>query len=155
MQARGERYPEFEFGVGLERNFAVLENSLKFSLGVELPLFDSKGGEVIEKKAELASTKALLSSLEVSIEGKVRGALEEARLRLTKVRTFSEKLLPTAEEALKLANAGHKEGKFSFLDVLDAQRTLSEIKVEHLEAVKELNNALLRLEELQVYESGK
>ena len=37
-------------------------------------------------------------------------------------------VLPAAEEAFGYAREGYREGKFSFLEVLDAQRTLFETR---------------------------
>ena len=41
-------------------------------------------------------------------------------------------ILPAAEEAVNVATVGFDAGKFSFLEVLDAQRTLFQARVRYL-----------------------
>jgi len=55
-------------------------------------------------------------------------AYEEA----IRIRDFS---LPSASKAFDLAQKGYREGKFEYLDVLDAQRTLFEIKENYIQAL--------------------
>jgi cobalt-zinc-cadmium efflux system outer membrane protein len=57
-------------------------------------------------------------------------------------------VVPEAQKALDAASAGYNEGKFSYLDVLDAQRTVFDARVQHLEALAECLAAVADVEGL-------
>jgi cobalt-zinc-cadmium efflux system outer membrane protein len=51
--------------------------------------------------------------------------------------------MPTAEQANAATQIGYREGKFDFLDVLDAQRTLFEVKGKYINAFTAYHEARL------------
>jgi cobalt-zinc-cadmium efflux system outer membrane protein len=59
---------------------------------------------------------------------------------------YQQDILPKARRALDQTNEGYRLGKFAFLDVLDAQRTLAEARSTYAESVAELNFAATDLE---------
>jgi cobalt-zinc-cadmium efflux system outer membrane protein len=59
---------------------------------------------------------------------------------------YEERILPQAEKALDATEEGHRAGKFSYLDVLDAQQTLEEVRRAHLAALEDLNMQAADLE---------
>ena len=60
--------------------------------------------------------------------------LSKPRHRLPGCTGIQRDVLPAAEEAFQVATEGYRQGKFGFLDVLDAQRTLFETKGQYLDA---------------------
>jgi cobalt-zinc-cadmium efflux system outer membrane protein len=52
------------------------------------------------------------------------------------VRAMEADVIPQAERALTLARAGYDRGAFSYLDVLEAQRALSEARQRRTEALR-------------------
>ena len=62
-------------------------------------------------------------------------------------RVYKE-VVPEAEKAFGAAWAGYNDGKFTYLDVLDAQRTVFDARVQHLEALAEYLSAVADIEGL-------
>ncbi|MCY1558849.1 Cobalt-zinc-cadmium resistance protein CzcC [compost metagenome] len=62
------------------------------------------------------------------------------------IRAFEQSILPTAQRALESATRGFQMGKFAFLDVLDAQRTLIDSRGRYLQALAEATEAWASLE---------
>ena len=64
----------------------------------------------------------------------------EQRLALAwrSVETLRRTALPSAEQAARFATLGYGEGRFSFLEVLDAQRALSDTRAQLVEAIQAL-----------------
>jgi cobalt-zinc-cadmium efflux system outer membrane protein len=62
------------------------------------------------------------------------------RLRSTQaeIQTLRSEILPGAESAWQAAVTGFELGKFSFLETLDAQRTLLQARAQYLRALSEL-----------------
>ena len=57
-------------------------------------------------------------------------------------------LLPGAQSAFDAAAKGYQLGKFGFLDVLDAQRTLFQMRTQHLRALADYQRGASEIERL-------
>ena len=75
-------------------------------------------------------------------------ALQRYRAAATQVAGYRDRLLPKAEEALRLVRLGFDEGKFSFMDLLDTQRTAAEAQLAYQAKLLEMNLAQAELEAL-------
>ena len=62
--------------------------------------------------------------------------------------SYRERILPKANEALRLVQMGFEQGKFGFIDLLDTQRTAAEARLAYLHKLLELNVAQAELEAL-------
>ena len=85
-------------------------------------------------------------------EVRVSAALAEAYQSLITayrdITGIQRDVLPAAEEAFQVATEGYRQGKFGFLDVLDAQRTLFETKGQYLDALSAYHKAVAEAERL-------
>ena len=145
--ARAERIPD----IGADLLFAWTpeeDRILEAGLSIPLPLFNRNqgrivGAEVRRRQAELALQGARNGAALSLIEA-YRG-FAAAQERVT---GYRETILPKAEEARSQTDEGYKAGKFSYLDVLDAQRTLSEARSAYLSALQDLNRLAAELEKV-------
>ncbi len=64
------------------------------------------------------------------------------------IKSLRDQILPDAKSAFEAANKGYQFGKFGFLEVLDAQRTLSQNQALHLQAVAAYQGLVADLERL-------
>ena len=64
------------------------------------------------------------------------------------MKSLREEVLPGAESAYTNTNKGYIAGKFSYLDVLDAQRTLVSARSQYLDSLIEYHQAGIQLERL-------
>jgi cobalt-zinc-cadmium efflux system outer membrane protein len=62
--------------------------------------------------------------------------------------SLQQAILPQAKEALALSQQGFSEGRFSYLDLLDAQRTFVEVRKEAIETALSYHQLLLGIERL-------
>jgi cobalt-zinc-cadmium efflux system outer membrane protein len=61
---------------------------------------------------------------------------------------LQKEILPGAQSAYDAAATGFEFGKFSFLDVLDAQRTLLQAKSQYLGALSEAHRAAAEIDRI-------
>ena len=68
-----------------------------------------------------------------------------AQNALASIADIDEKLLPEAIRALEMAQDGYDRGAFSYLEIIDAQRTLAELREQRIGHVETfiLNEAAL------------
>ena len=69
--------------------------------------------------------------------------MQSARKR---VELFEDGILHEAERGTEVAGRSYVEGKVSYLELLDAQKTLSEVREEYVAALFYFRTAFYRLE---------
>ncbi len=137
-----ERYPDL--GISLER-----EDEVNFGRALlELPLIDF-GTIKHGKRAARARAEAALAQVDV-VEAEIRQEVQSAGDSLSAARTaerqLRDELVPRQEEIVGRLQRGYEKRSVTYLDVLDAQTTLNELRVEWLDAVVNRLDAKVRLE---------
>jgi cobalt-zinc-cadmium efflux system outer membrane protein len=147
-RAKLDPLPDVTLGVAGGRDAAVDEDLLEFRVSVPLPIFDRGQGRRRETRALAEIARYDLSAIEQRLAQDF--AVAENRLRAAgeQVESYRTRILPKAEEALKLVRGGFEAGKFGFLDLVDTQRTLAETRLAYLDKLLELNLSLAELEAL-------
>ncbi len=116
-------------------------------VGFMLPLWFWKPAAMVrEAKAEREMAEAELEGMRVMTLSEVRAAYAQARAAKRLYELYRTSLIPQAEAALSVAEAGYQSDKSSFLDLLDAQRSLLDFRVERLRKGAEYERRLSELE---------
>ena len=144
-QARAERIPDVGLRLAYGRNAATDEDSVEVGISIPLPLFNRNQGRILESR-HLASrarrdTESLVNSL-LSELAVLHASYMTAR---DEVKTLQNQIVPAAEEVLLQATEGYQAGKIGFLDLLDAQRTLTKGQLSLLQSLKDMNVARAHL----------
>lgn len=137
--------------LGLRRFEEDGESAVVFGLSLPIPIFNSNQGNVAAASADVrAANSRRVQSIAESVQ-RTRAAEDAYAAAESRVRTLEEIAGPTAQEALNLARTGFEAGRFSLLDVLDAedafasaQATLIEAQRDRAVAAAELERALAR-----------
>ncbi|CAN7512660.1 TolC family protein [Variovorax paradoxus] len=138
-----KRVPADEgMGSGSGRNQVVV------GLSVPLPIFDTNRGNVAEALSREEKARDELAAAELQLGADAARATERLRSARATALTLQREALPGAEAAYKAAARGFELGKFSFLEALDAQRTLFQVRNQHLLAVAEAHRAAAELDRL-------
>lgn len=118
------------------------DSAFVLGLSVPLPVFDRNQGNILRAGAELNRAEADAERGRLYLDA----ALADAERRLDQAWRAADSLrrivLPAALEAAGFAREGYAEGKFSLLEVLDAQRVLSDVR-------EQLNGSLLEVQQLR------
>jgi cobalt-zinc-cadmium efflux system outer membrane protein len=146
---KAERVPTPVFSVG-----GVFDAPGEFKAGpragvsVELPLFSRNQGEISASVATTAQLRAAREATRRRIESEVYAVIAKAGANRQHVDTFRQRLVPTATELEGLAQESYAAGRTSVLGVLEAQRSLRDLRLEALQAALELQASLAEMEEL-------
>ena len=145
---RSKSTPNITLSAGIVNNQDIGHNQALLGLSVPIPLFDRNQGNVQEAVSRKYKAEDELVSLKNQLELNLASQYE----RLNAARQASESLrteiLPGAQSAFDAANKGFSAGKFNFLDVLDAQRTLVQAKSQYIEALLEAHLAVAEIERI-------
>jgi cobalt-zinc-cadmium efflux system outer membrane protein len=140
-QANAERVPDLGLRLAYGRNTADNENIIEFGMSIPLPLFNQNQGKILEtqflatraKKAVQVAERRLLANL-ATVYADYMTACDESAV-------FHNQIVPAAERALSQTRYSYQAGKSSLLDLLDAQRTLTETRLSYLAKVRDWNLA--------------
>lgn len=139
-----QRIPDPTLRGGFRHGRDTGDNALVMGVAIPLPVFNRNQGRVLEARYRLAKA----GEERRAAEAQVRTALAEAYGALSKAlveaTTLKNEVLPGAQRAFDAVSEGYRQGKFGLLDVLDAQRTLSEARGQYLEALAAYHKAVAR-----------
>ena len=145
---RARAIPDVTVTAGYRRFQETENNALVVGASVPLPLFDRNQGNLAAASSRLAAA----AEERRAAEARVDTALAEAYRGLVTAHAEASMLaadaVPRAERAFEAFEEGYRLGKFSFLDVLDAQRTLFAVRTQHLRAVERFHTAAAEIERL-------
>lgn len=142
------RMPDVNISVGIKRQEELGRNQAIVGLSLPLPLFDQNHGNRLDamRRGDKAGDELAAARLRTHAE------LEQAQQRLAsarqEVQALQDEILPGAQSAFDAASKGFEFGKFAFLDVLDARRTLLQASVQHLRALLEAHKAATEIERI-------
>ncbi len=103
-------------------------------VSMPLPIFDRNQGARRAAEFELERTRHDVTARRVALEGRLSRILERLRAAGEEARSYELEIMPASIEAFEAMSLGFREGKFGFLEVLDAQRSLFEATLLHLES---------------------
>jgi len=119
------------------------------TFSVNLPLWFGKyRAEAKEKNARYQAALHQRSDLENKLKAQVEAALYGFRDARRKIDLYGESLVPKAELHFEVTQRGFTVGKASFLDLIDAQRTLLEFQLAYERARADREQRLAELEML-------
>lgn len=128
--------PDPTFNVGV-RDFRE-SGDQAFVVGVSIPfaVFNRNQGNVYKAGHASAKIDAERQRAWIDSETNLATLTEELETSFSAAQMISENTLPAAQKAFSEARKGHSAGKFAYLEVLDAQRTLSEVREEYNDTLK-------------------
>ncbi|WP_327438686.1 TolC family protein [Pseudomonas donghuensis] len=146
--ARSQRIPDLTVSVGSQYSETDRERINVVGLSVPIPLFDRNQGNVLAAARRADQARDQRNGAELRLRSEVVQALTQWSTAAQEVQTFERSILPSAQQALDAATRGFERGKFAFLDVLDAQRTLVAARLQYLQAQAQSSEARVRLERI-------
>lgn len=125
--------PTVAFGVKQFRE----DDRQAFVAGVSLPLpvFNINRAGIQRAGHELNAAKLEQRGGELALEASLTEAYENFVSAYREASTLNDSVLPGAEEAFSFSRQGYDAGKFGYLEVLDAQRTLFDARRQYNEAI--------------------
>ena len=147
-RAKLDPLPDTTFGIAAGRDTGADANIMEFRVSLPLPLFDRSQGRQREARAQADIARNDLSATELRLTRNLAVLDERLRAAVRQVESYRTRILPKAEGALRLVRTGYEAGKFGLLDILDTQRTATEVRLAYYDKLLDLNTAQAELEAL-------
>ena len=144
-------WPDLNVGLGRQQRHeggGHEENSWKVRFGIEIPLwaFSRQRGERAEAKAEVAKVVAERDVVRYQVLLETEQAYLDLNTAEEQVALFQDQILPEAERAFEVAGRSYDEGKLTYLELLEAQRTWIETQIEYAQVLFKYRAATAALE---------
>jgi outer membrane protein, heavy metal efflux system len=133
---------------GVRRHSRTSDTALIMQLAIPIPIFDRNQGAILAARYRLARAGEERRTAEVRVLSELAATYAELSSAFAEATTLQHDVLPGAQSAFEAFSEGYRQGKFGFLDVLDAQRTLFEARGRYLEALTAYHRAVADMERL-------
>ncbi|HIE65912.1 MAG: TolC family protein [Nitrospira sp.] len=145
---KSKAIPDLNISGGLRRLSGPGEDVFVVGLSFPLPLMNQNQGGILEARHELARAEEARRAVEVRINIALTDAYNRLATARAELSALNRNVLPGAQETFDAMSEGYRLGKFSLMDMLDTQRTISDVKSQHLDALTDYHMALFDLEQL-------
>ena len=146
--ARAQRVPDVTVSASARRLEETNDVAAVFGVSIPFPVFNRGSTAVIQASAERDQAAALQRAAELDAAQSIANAEAELANAATTARAARGPALAAAQEAARIARIGYREGKFGQLDLLDAERTLSETRTAAIDALAAYRDAQARRDRL-------
>lgn len=143
---RAQRVPDLTVTVGTKKDNESGRSQTVVGLAIPLPLFNRNQGNLLSalRRVDQARTEVEIEQLRLSQA--LFSAHQRAELSQQQIVAMRQEILPAAQQAFDAAVTGFELGKFGFIDVLDAQRTLFQNRALYLRALSDRYRAIADLQ---------
>lgn len=145
-RARG--IPDVTLTLGAKRDQQVGRNQTVIGLAIPIPVLDSNRGNLLQALRLYDKAEADLQATQIRVETEWVQLSERQRSAHAEVEVLRDEVLPGAQSAWQAAVTGFDLGKFSYLETLDAQRTLFQARAQYLRALSELYRTTAEMDRL-------
>jgi outer membrane protein, heavy metal efflux system len=146
--ARSQRVPDVTVSASARRLEATNDVAAVFGVSIPFPVFNRGSAAVIQASAQRDQAEALRRVAELDAAQALGNAEAEVANAATTARAATGPALAAAQEAARIARIGYREGKFGQLDLLDAERTLSQTRTAAIDALAAYRDAQARRDRL-------
>ena len=151
---RANGVPDVTLQGGVRRFQEGRETAFVAGVSIPLPFSDRNQGGIARAHAELARAEADAERGRQTLVASLIAAEQRMQIAWRAVQSLRRTAVPAASQAAGFARGGYAEGKFGFLDVLDAQRSLFDARAQLNDALRDFHTRRAEVERLRGQEAG-
>jgi outer membrane protein, heavy metal efflux system len=127
--------PDVVFTVGYKTRNHEKNKGMILGASIPIPIFDQNQGSIYKAKADIARSEQEYLETQLYLENKLSQSHKELVRAYEEVSRLKTRVVDSAENAFELAKEGYLQGKFEYLEMLDAQKTLYDVKDRYIQAL--------------------
>lgn len=140
--------PDPNVTVGLRDLRGEDRQAFMLGLSIPIPVFNANQGNITKARSEVVQVESQGSHAQLTLRNEIFQHLEDLSNAYDQAETLKGDIIPSAEKAFRLSREGYQAGSFPYLEVLDAQRTLFEVKEQYVEALRAYHTASANVQRL-------
>jgi cobalt-zinc-cadmium efflux system outer membrane protein len=154
-QDRAERIPNVTINAGIRRFRESEDSTFVAGATIPIPIFHRNQGKILESQYRISKAEREREAAGNKILSAISDAYQALATGYTEATTLKSVVLPGAQSAFEATSEGFRQGKFGYLEVLDAQRTLFETRGRYVDALGAYHKAVADMERLIGGELGE
>jgi outer membrane protein, heavy metal efflux system len=145
---KSSRIPDVIVSLGYKTIRDTHEKGMIMGVAIPLPFFNRNQGNIQRAGAETGRLADQVDAVRLKLENRLSTVHKELVLAYGQAVKFKSVVLQMAESSFEYAKSGYEEGKFEYLDLLDAQRALFETQERFIDVLLEYHTKCSDLEYL-------
>jgi cobalt-zinc-cadmium efflux system outer membrane protein len=143
-----EAKPGITLSGGYKRLQESGTNSFVFGVSFPLPLFNRDQGTHASLDASLQSLEFQKARAQTETRAAIRAGSAKLSQLINQHYALDTRLLPTAEKAYETLQDAYKAGRLPYTNLLEAERSLIEIRFEHNDVLLAIHRQVITLERI-------
>lgn len=144
--AEAQRVPNVTVSAGVRRLEGLNDQALVAGFAIPIGTAKRAQPELLSVQAEREQLKLSEQSRTWELRATLFALYQEVLHARTEAQALQNEIRPQAENMLKTSDAGYRAGRFSFLELADAQQQLLEIERDAIRAAAEFHVNLIEIE---------
>jgi len=145
---RARRVPDITVSAGYRRFTDIDSNAFIIGGSIPLPFFDRNRGGIEEANNRLSKAFEERRAAQARVLAALADAYRNLASAHEEVTALRATVLPGSQQAFEAISEGYRVGRFGYVDVLDAQRTLIAARAQYLRALSNFHKAAADVERL-------
>lgn len=146
--------PDPRINVGMVDIPSASDQGFVAGVSLSIPLFNANGGNISKARSVVSRNELDNRQTSLGLYAELNRAEQQMENAYLQSETLKTEIMPSAEKAFRLAREGYGVGRFPYLEVLDAQRSLFGVKQQHIAALKDYHTARASVERLTATHAG-
>ena len=144
------RIPDITVGAGVRQYTQgnPYETTALVNVSIPIPLFDLNQGNLQAANQRVGKAIDEQAATDLQLRSELIRAYEALSAAQNEIKVLHDEVLPGARSSFDIANKGYELGRFSFLEMLDAQRTLFQNQVLYIRALTNYHRLINEIERL-------
>jgi cobalt-zinc-cadmium efflux system outer membrane protein len=145
---KAQLIPDPSFSLGVRDFKENGEQAFLFGVSIPIPVFNQNRGNVLKAQANVSKAESDASTAKLYLDFQLFKSWQGWNSTYLEAKKLESSLLPSAKAAFALAQEGYEKGKFAYLEVLDAQRTLFNARAQYHKSLKNYHISRANVERL-------
>ena len=148
LLARLKPYPDVRLSAGWRHYNETGDDAVRLSVTVPIPVFDQNQGNILSAQESLAKTRAEREANRKTLLIIAGRAYDTVQGSLRELSVLRDLAIPKGRAASDAISEGYGQGRFTLLEVLDAQASLAQAQLREQEALQNFHVAVATIEGL-------
>lgn len=145
---RANAVPDLTLQAGVRDSRDAQEQSFLAGVSIPFPAFNRNQGAIRKAGHDINKAEHEKSATLNTLRAELQNAQDARAAAYAEISILEDDILPAAENAFAQARKGYQSGKFAYLEVLDAQRTLFDVRLQRINAFRDYHLAAAAVDRL-------
>ena len=142
------KVPDLLITGGIRKLEASDDHAFLIGASIPLPLFDRSKGAISEAESRLRKAEIMKTSVKLDLKNSLIKTYSTYRTSRSEADALRRQVVPSNQTSFDAIEEGYQFGKYGYLDVLEAQRSLFQSRLQYLQVLAELHIASIELERI-------